>query len=520
MTVARVSDVALKLRSILSAAILLLAAACGGGGGGGSSSPPPPPPPPTTYTVGGTVTGLTGTGLVLQNNGGDNRTITADGAFSFPTSVSSGAAYSVAVATRPSAPSQACLVFNGTGNVASAIVTGIRVVCGSAPGKFLYATFDNPVVLRGYTINPLTGALSLITGSTAPSGTNAGAPVASPNGQFLYTVNASTTNISGYRIDATTGALTEIVGSPFALGVNAASPIFRPDGKFLYVPRFDGFISTFSVDATTGALTPSLTNQPTGGNPFGTVIDSAGKFLYVASNLSTQLYGYAIDATTGDLTLIPGSPYVAARANYLALGNAGSVLYVSKFFTNPSPDDSAVLAYGIDAATGMLTPVAGPPFAPGVAGGKLQLSPNGKFLFVANNTGSGAGTITSFVVNPTTGALTAAPSPSVQMGGGNVIFDVEASGRYIAGFTFSGSSPTLVSVNATTGALTGTLLPPFGYVPLTGLLDRSGLFSYVFGYGAGDIHSYQIDPIGFDADELPAINGGIPLRQAVIVGSQ
>ena len=35
-----------------------------------------------TYTIGGTVTGLTGT-LVLQNSGADNLTLTADGAFTF-----------------------------------------------------------------------------------------------------------------------------------------------------------------------------------------------------------------------------------------------------------------------------------------------------------------------------------------------------------------------------------------------------------------------------------------------------
>src|ERR1700681_4187479 len=44
--------------------LALLLVACGGGGGGNAG-----PPPPATYTVGGTVTGLTGSGLVLQNGG-------------------------------------------------------------------------------------------------------------------------------------------------------------------------------------------------------------------------------------------------------------------------------------------------------------------------------------------------------------------------------------------------------------------------------------------------------------------
>ena len=39
----------------------------------------------TTYSIGGTVSGLVGTGLVLQNNGADNLTFTVSGAFTFAT---------------------------------------------------------------------------------------------------------------------------------------------------------------------------------------------------------------------------------------------------------------------------------------------------------------------------------------------------------------------------------------------------------------------------------------------------
>src|SRR6185437_16002115 len=60
---------------VSAAAIVALAlSACGGGGGG---SPPPSggggnnPPPPVQFSIGGSVTGLSGTGLVLQDNGGD-----------------------------------------------------------------------------------------------------------------------------------------------------------------------------------------------------------------------------------------------------------------------------------------------------------------------------------------------------------------------------------------------------------------------------------------------------------------
>lgn len=83
---------------------------------------------PPQYTVGGTVSGLSGTGLVLENNGGDNLSITGNGSFTFNTSISSGSTYSVTVLTEPSAPAQLCSVPNGSGT-ATTNVTNVQVAC-------------------------------------------------------------------------------------------------------------------------------------------------------------------------------------------------------------------------------------------------------------------------------------------------------------------------------------------------------------------------------------------------------
>ena len=91
----------------------------GGTGGGGGSS---------TFTVGGTVTGLTGTGLVLQDNGGDNLAIIASGPFTFKTAVAQSNAYSVTVSTQPSNPTQVCAVTNGSGTISSNVTT-VQVTC-------------------------------------------------------------------------------------------------------------------------------------------------------------------------------------------------------------------------------------------------------------------------------------------------------------------------------------------------------------------------------------------------------
>jgi hypothetical protein len=82
-----------------------------------------------TYTVGGTVTGLKGSGLVLRDNGGDDRSVSGNGNFTFATPVASGATYNVTVATQPSSPGQSCIVSNGMGTVGAGPVTTVTVSC-------------------------------------------------------------------------------------------------------------------------------------------------------------------------------------------------------------------------------------------------------------------------------------------------------------------------------------------------------------------------------------------------------
>ncbi|MBI3609886.1 MAG: hypothetical protein HY204_04180 [Nitrospirae bacterium] len=81
------------------------------------------------YTVGGSVTGLTGTGLVLQNNSVDNLAVTTNGSFTFATTIPDNTPYSVSVQTQPSG--QFCTVQNGSGT-ALTNVSNVAVSCGLA----------------------------------------------------------------------------------------------------------------------------------------------------------------------------------------------------------------------------------------------------------------------------------------------------------------------------------------------------------------------------------------------------
>ena len=81
-----------------------------------------------TYSVGGTVSGLSGT-VVLQDNGGDALSVSANGSFGFATQLAGGSAYSVTVQTNPAG--QTCTVANGSGTVGSANVTTVAVTCAT-----------------------------------------------------------------------------------------------------------------------------------------------------------------------------------------------------------------------------------------------------------------------------------------------------------------------------------------------------------------------------------------------------
>jgi DNA-binding beta-propeller fold protein YncE len=99
-----------------------------------------------------------------------------------------------------------------------------------------------------------------------------------------------------------------------------------PSGKFAYVANFDnsfsggtlhGTVSEFTINATTGALTP-ISGSPfaTAPEPISVAVDASGKFAYVANYNSapSTVSGLAINPMTGALTTIAGSPFTAGFA--------------------------------------------------------------------------------------------------------------------------------------------------------------------------------------------------------------
>ena len=89
-----------------------------------------------------------------------------------------------------------------------------------------------------------------------------------------------------------------------------------PNGQFAYVANFTSDdVSAYTINATTGALTP-VPGSPfaAGLEPVSVAVSQNGQFAYVANDGSNDVSAYTINATTGALTPVPGSPFAAGSA--------------------------------------------------------------------------------------------------------------------------------------------------------------------------------------------------------------
>lgn len=253
-------------------------------------------PQPATYSLGGTVTGLRGAGLVLQNSAGDDLPIAADGSFVFPTKLASQTAFAVTVKTQPTVPSQTCTVTGGTGTVASGNVTSVTVNCAvdtfavggtisglTGAGLTLQNNAgDNLVVnANGTFAFPTTvssGAAYAVTVSAQPSNPTQSCVVTNGSG----TVAASA--VDGIVITCTTstftigGVVSGLVGSGLQLADNGGVPLpIAGDGTF-----------TFPAAVESGAAYEvTVVGQPTG--PLQTCLVSGGTGTVGAANVESVL---------------------------------------------------------------------------------------------------------------------------------------------------------------------------------------------------------------------------------------
>jgi hypothetical protein len=99
----------------------------------------------TTFSVGGTIDGLDGAGLRIENGAGNVVTPGAgDAMFTLPEEFTNGAAYDVGIAVQPAG--QTCLITRSQGVITGADVTSIRVACVDNVTSPLAGTYTVPAL--------------------------------------------------------------------------------------------------------------------------------------------------------------------------------------------------------------------------------------------------------------------------------------------------------------------------------------------------------------------------------------
>src|SRR3984893_6684129 len=258
------------------------------------------------YNVGGTVTGLKGTGLGLQENSRDDLRVNANGAFTFSSRVAKGDTYSVTVKTQPSNPAQTCTVRDGSGTMAKANITGVIVSCGQA-GRYAYVANQAANTISAFSIDSANGFLTSV-GSFASTGAGPVALAVDPNGKFLYVANNASNTVGIFAINDTTGALT-VTEFSVLVGTSPAALCVDPTGRYLYVANSGAnTISAFAIN--NGVATPVGSPVAAGNQPVALQTDPGGNFLYVADFADGAVTVLAIDGATGALTTgVSGSPF-------------------------------------------------------------------------------------------------------------------------------------------------------------------------------------------------------------------
>jgi 6-phosphogluconolactonase len=388
------------------------------------------------YLIGGTVTGLHGSGLVLENNSGDSLTITGNGTFTFADGVKNNDAYSVTVATEPSNPVQTCTVHNGSGTIDKAAITNVVVTCVQA-------------------------------------------------GRFAFVADQTANAISAFAIDSSNGVLSAIDGSPYASGGTAPySMVVDPNQANLYVANYSSnSVSVYAIDYDTGQLSSSGTAIATGNSPAAVVVDPSNSYLYVANWSDGTVSAYTISG--GVATAIIGSPYIVGTNPFaLAIDPSGNFLYVTNYGSN----DVTVFSIGI--GTGELATISGSPFGTGAGPVSIAIDPTGTFAYVANET---ADSISEFALNPSTGALTAVSGSPLGTGSAPESLVVAPTGSYVYGANVTSANAVgSFGLTATTGGLSTASTAAAGSLPLSVAVDPAGTFVYAANYNSGSVSVYSV----------------------------
>jgi len=317
------------------------------------------------------------------------------------------------------------------------------------------------------------------------------------------TVSASK-GIYAWRFDSSSGALTAI--GPVAEVVNPAHVWASPDGRFLYAVNWStgdaagDTVSAYAIDRTTGALTFLNKVSSHGESPNQIVLDPTGKIaVTVTYNGGTvTAFGVESDGRLADAfytekhagqPLSPKQP--GPRAHGVVFSKDSRWAYVAQLGLD------RVYVYRVDPAARKMTP-ADPPFVTMNTGGsgprRLQLHPNGRFLYVNHETDS---KVSVFTVNGAslTQIQTLSTLPAGYSGNNSTAeIQIDQTGRWLYVTNRGHDSLAHYAVDPAKGTLTLVgHIPSGGRTPRNITIDPTNRFMIVANQNGENLVVFSID---------------------------
>ncbi len=318
------------------------------------------------------------------------------------------------------------------------------------------------------------------------------------------TTTSASKGIYGFRFDSRSGAL-----SPLGVAAEAVNPVHvwaHPSGTFLYAANWEtgdkivgDTVSAFAIDHSTGKLTLLNKVSAHGDRANQVVLDPSGKVAMTVTYNSGTVTAYGIEADgklsegfyTDQHTGRPlSSSQPGPRAHGVVFSKDSRFVFVAELGLD------RVYSYRLDTAARSMTPF-DPPFV-NLKGGsgprRLQLHPNGKFLYVNHETDSA---VSVFEVNG--GGLKEIQSLSTlpaDYKGNNTTAEIQidAGGRFLYVTNRGHDSIAVYSVDPAKGTLTKTEnVPSLGRTPRNITIDPTNAYLIAANQGGDNIVVFRID---------------------------
>lgn len=367
-------------------------------------------------------------------------------------------------------------------------------------GRYIYVANSGSNTISAFSINTGTGLLTPVSGSPFPVGNTPVALALDPKGRVLFATNLTSDTVTAFAITPTTGALDQ----PQSLSVGAFPTALTLDltGRFLFVANGgDDSVSTFSLDQSSGLVTEvSGSPFPTDVTPITISIDPSGEFIYVTNTDSSTVSIHRLDPTSGALSLVQTA---RTRLSPTALAFSSGTTPITrspKYVYVANQGSNSISGFGINASTGALSSISGSPFGTGTQPVSITSDPKGKFVYAINN---GSNSITAYQVNSGNGVLTAISGSPFASGTNPVGIAVDPTGRFLYVANQQSSDISAFLINSLSGALTpnGPAIS-IAQTPTTLAMDPTGQFVFT-GTNTGSIYSHRINPTTGSLAEVP-----------------